>query len=55
MSNNSIQSAIKRDATLRDETLNNILDKFPEIDAEWLLTGNGEMLKGKKQKIQMKL
>lgn len=43
LSNNSIQIAIKRNANLKDETLNSILNKYPEIDARWLLTGKGEM------------
>lgn len=45
MSNNSIQTAIKRTAKLKDETLNNILNAFPNISPEWLLTGNGKMLR----------
>ncbi|WP_271765960.1 hypothetical protein [Aquimarina algiphila] len=46
LSNNSIQTAIKRNSNLKDETLNTILSTFPEISAEWLLTGNGIMLNG---------
>lgn len=45
LSNNSIQTAIKRNSNLKDETLNTILNSFPEVDAEWLLTGKGEMFK----------
>ncbi len=45
MSNNSIQVALKRNANLKDETLNHILAAFPEISAEWLLTGKGEMIR----------
>lgn len=45
MSNNSIQTAIKRTASLKDETLNNILTAFPDISPEWLLTGNGKMFR----------
>ncbi|UUC45895.1 S24 family peptidase [Flavobacterium cerinum] len=48
MSNNSIQTAIKRTAKLKDETLNNILTAFPNISPEWLLTGNGKMLRKEK-------
>ncbi len=43
MSNNSIQQALKRGANLKDETLNNILNAYPEISAQWLLTGKGSM------------
>lgn len=45
MSNNSIQTAIKRVANLKDDTLNNILKAFPDISAEWLLTGKGTMFR----------
>lgn len=45
MSNNSIQTAIKRTSNLKDDTLNSILNTFKDISAEWLLTGEGEMLK----------
>lgn len=44
LSNNSIQTAIKRNSNLKDDTLNIILSVFTEIRAEWLLTGKGEML-----------
>ncbi len=49
MSNNSIQAALKRKTSLKDETLNNILSAFPDISAEWLLTGNGDMKKSPDQ------
>ncbi|MFY7666142.1 hypothetical protein [Flavobacterium sp.] len=45
MSNNSIQVAIKRNANVKDETLINILEAFPDISPSWLLTGNGAMYK----------
>lgn len=44
MSNNSIQTAIKRVSNLKDDTLNSILNCFPDISAEWLLTGKGSMI-----------
>lgn len=44
LSNNSIQTAIKRNSNLKDETLNTILKKFPQIDPTWLLTGQGSMI-----------
>ncbi len=43
MSNNSIQIALKRNSNLKDETLNNILKTYPDINPTWLLTGKGEM------------
>lgn len=45
MSNNSIQTALKRNSNLKDDTLNSILIRFPDISGEWLLTGEGSMLK----------
>ncbi len=44
LSNNSIQTAIKRNSNLKDETLNSILKTFPETNPTWLLTGEGSML-----------
>lgn len=49
MSNNSIQTAIKRQSNLKDDTLNSILNTYTDISAEWLLTGKGEMLKKNKE------
>ena len=45
MSNNSIQTAIKRTASMKDETLIHILTTFPDISPEWLLLGNGKMFR----------
>lgn len=50
LSNNSIQTAIKRKSNLKDETLNSILNSYPNIDPEWLLTGKGERLRQVKEK-----
>ena len=44
-SNNSIQAAIKRNGSVKDDTLNKILQIVPEINPVWLLTGKGAMLK----------
>lgn len=44
LSNNSIQTAIKRNSNLKDETLNSILNAFPRYSATWILTGKGEKL-----------
>ena len=46
LSNNSLQTAIKRRSNLKDETLNTILNNFPQLNAQWLLTGDGKMLNG---------
>ncbi|TRZ42147.1 helix-turn-helix domain-containing protein [Robertkochia solimangrovi] len=44
MSSNSLQIALKRKSNLKDETLMKILQRFPEISADWLLTGRGTMI-----------
>lgn len=44
LSNNSIQMALKRRTSLKDDTLNNILNAFSEIDPVWLLTGKRKMV-----------
>lgn len=49
LSNNSIQTAIKRNSNLKDETLNTILNSFPALNAKWLLTGEEPMLKSDDQ------
>lgn len=45
LSNNSIQTAIKRNSNVKDSTISSILDTFPQINPAWVLTGEGEMLK----------
>ena len=44
LSNNSIQTAIKKNANLKDVTLNAILDNYPDVNPLWLLRGQEEML-----------
>lgn len=39
--NGTISTALRKESSLKDETLNKILEVFPEIGAEWLLTGRG--------------
>lgn len=36
---------INEDATITFETISSILETFPNIDANWLITGQGEMYK----------
>jgi len=43
--NGTIQTAIKRKANLKDKTLIQILSHFSNYRCEWLLLGEGEMLK----------
>lgn len=45
MANQTIGTALKRKSGMKDDVLNKILNKYPEIDERWLLTGKGEMLK----------
>ena len=52
MSNNSIQIALKREASVKDEVLNKILKAYPDIDPVWLLTGEGTMFKEKEKQEQ---
>ena len=42
-------NAIRR--SIQPATLHKITMQFPELDAGWLLTGEGEMLKGNVQKV----
>ena len=45
MSNGSFASQLKNNKTIGVDKLENILHAYPEICPEWLLTGNGSMLK----------
>jgi len=45
MSNGSFASQLKNNKTIGVNKLENILKKYSEINVEWLLTGNGNMLK----------
>ncbi len=44
-SNGSFASQFKNNKTIGVDKVENILNVFPEINTEWLLTGVGEMLK----------
>lgn len=41
---NTIQTAIKRNSNMSDETLSKIIVKFPNLNINWVLTGKGKML-----------
>lgn len=45
MSNGSFASQLKNNKTIGLDKLENILSKYPDINIEWLLTGEGDMLK----------
>lgn len=47
-SNGAFASQLKNNRTIGVDKLENILIKYPEINPEWLLTGNGSMIKGAK-------
>ncbi|WP_296635894.1 hypothetical protein [Polaribacter sp.] len=46
----TIHKAIKSNSKLRSDILSKIIETFSDIRAEWLLTGEGEMLKNTPQK-----
>ncbi len=43
LGNGTIQTALKRDSPLKEDTLVKIITTFPEISPIWLLLGKGEM------------
>ena len=45
MSNGSFASQLKHNKTIGVDKLENILKKYTDIDVEWLLTGEGDMIK----------
>ncbi|SHF76820.1 hypothetical protein [Flavobacterium defluvii] len=45
MSNGSFASQLKNNKTIGVDKLENILKKYTDVDPEWLLTGEGEMIK----------
>lgn len=55
VSMNVIQSALKRGSSLKDEVLNKILDKYPEVSPLWLLRGEGRMLRNSEGKEVVKV
>jgi GTP1/Obg family GTP-binding protein len=42
--NNSIGTLIRKDSNISGDILSKILSKFPEVNANWLITGKGNML-----------
>lgn len=48
MSNNSFRKSLANNGSIGSDKLENILKTFPEISSEWLLTGQGDMLKSAK-------
>ncbi|MRI63382.1 hypothetical protein EDM00_05185 [Ornithobacterium rhinotracheale] len=54
LSNGYINTQIKRNGDLGEGILNKILDNCLDLDAKWLLTGEGSMLKDEKAEKQEK-
>lgn len=42
----TIKSAIRNNGSLGSDKLIKIVEKFPDLDANWLLSGKGSMIKG---------
>lgn len=51
-SNGSIASQINNNKSIGSDRLEKILNSNPELSAEWLLTGNGDMIKSNQPTIQ---
>lgn len=45
LTNGIISTALKRNTDISWESVSKIVDTYKEIDIEWLITGNGQMLK----------
>lgn len=43
-SNGVIHNAIKNEKDIRSSWISKIIDKYPDINIEWLVTGRGSML-----------
>lgn len=46
VSRGSISKAVKESKSIGSNVLENILSKFPDMNAEWLMTGKGQMIRG---------
>lgn len=53
-SNGAFASQLKNNRTIGVDKLENILIAFPELNPEWLLTGNGEVIKTKSKENVLK-
>jgi hypothetical protein len=49
MSNASFGKSLKSNGAIGTDKLENILSVYPDISAEWLLTGRGEMIRNESQ------
>jgi len=46
LSNGSFGGQLKKNRSIGIDKLENILKKYPDLNANWVLTGSGEMLRG---------
>lgn len=46
VNNSTIKSAIRNNGSLGSDKLEKIVEKFPDLDANWLLSGKGSMIRG---------
>ena len=53
MSNASFGKSLKNKGAIGSDKIENILLKYKELSAEWLLTGNGEMIKPSVSRVVM--
>lgn len=53
MSNASFGKSLKNKGAIGSDKIENILSKYKELSAEWLLTGNGEMIKPNVSRVVM--
>ena len=53
MSNASFGKSLKNKGAIGSDKIENILFKYKELSAEWLLTGNGEMIKPSVSRVVM--
>lgn len=51
-SNGSFGGQLKKNRSIGIDKLENILRKYPDLDANWVLTGSGEMLRDKHEDIK---
>lgn len=54
-SNGTISNLVKRNGGLNSSSISKILRRFPELNANWLLTGKGNMLLSSGEKARITL
>ncbi|MFC7523235.1 SlyX family protein [Parapedobacter sp. GCM10030251] len=52
LSNGSFGGQLKKNRTIGIDKLENILKTYPDLNADWVLTGRGDMLGGKHDPVQ---